>query len=956
MKKTLFALLFSLACLSVMAGPVNSKTAGNVATNFWNAHRNSDVPAITSPMRQIDIPFDGMYVFAAPTTGFVIVAADDCVQPILAYSFDSPASTELNPEVRYWLSTYQEQIDYLRRVDAVASEEVSGQWQKYSSAVAGEPMPLAMVPALMSTTWDQSPYYNKFCPYDSTEHARTVAGCVATAVAQVMKYWNHPAQGTGSHSYTTPYGTLSANFGNTTYNWSLMPTALGSTSTTAQDNAVATLMYHVGVAIEMDYGTDASGAQLTNFGYSYSSYPSAQDALSMFFGYDNNIQARYRNNTSDSNWKNYIVTELNAMRPVLYAGFDSGSGHCFVCDGCNTAETRFHFNWGWSGYYNGYYTLDNLALGGGGTGSTSSYTFNLNQQILTGVQPQGYVAPTMPSDTISYCGNSSYASSVGTSGGPMYWGIMIPAEQLAGRNYLKCVQLYVREAGAHTLKVYSGGTTSPTTLIHTQTTTFVAADTNSWKEVFLDAVCQIDTTKNLWVVFYANGLNHPAAACRYTYEPNSDWASTNGTSWSHLQDLSSTLVYSWLLKAITSAIPPVAPPSVSISGPSHATVGTTITFNADASTGATVTWSMPGATPSSASGASVTFTYSNPGTYTVTATATNSSGSHTASQTIAVVSSDDPSHTDTVSYCGNNFSSSAVGTGGGPMYWGIALTPTQLAGCNYLKSVMLYVKEEGSYTLNVYTGGTGSNPGTLAHTQTCIFNASDEETWKEVVLNATLAIPTGQNLWITFETSGLQHPAAVCSYTGDPNSDWASTDGTTWSHLPDLASTLNYSWLLKAVVLTENTVATTYTVTVVSDNAQMGTVTGGGTYAAGQTVTLTATANSGYHFVRWQDGNTSNPRTITVTGNATYTAYFAGGTQGIDGIQNSELSIYPNPASTTVTVGGVHENMHIFDATGRFVQTVEYRGNQTVTIDVSTLPEGVYFIKIGDNHASFIKR
>ena len=187
MRKTVFALVFSLVGLAAMALPVNYETAGNVAVNFWNAHRDSDVAAISS-MRQIDIPFDGMYVFAAPTTGFVIVAADDCVQPILAYSFTSPASTQLNPEVSYWLSTYQEQIDFLRSIDAVGSEEVAAQWQEYSKAPAGDPVPLTMVPPLISTTWDQSPYYNKFCPYDSSAHARTVAGCVATATAQVMKY------------------------------------------------------------------------------------------------------------------------------------------------------------------------------------------------------------------------------------------------------------------------------------------------------------------------------------------------------------------------------------------------------------------------------------------------------------------------------------------------------------------------------------------------------------------------------------------------------------------------------------------------------------------------------------------------------------------------------------------------------------------------------------------------
>ena len=883
MKKSLLVIVLGLMGLAAMATPVDNGTARTVATNFWNAHRDKDVPAITSAMRQIDIPFDGMYVFASPTTGFVIVAADDCVRPILAYSFHSPASAQLNPEVRYWLSTYQQQIDLLRQHGAAGSEAVAAQWQEYSKAMDGDPVPLTMVPPLISTTWDQSPYYNKFCPYDSNAHARTVAGCVATATAQVMKYWNHPAQGTGSHSYSSDYGTLSADFGATTYNWALMPTALSGTTSTAQDNAVATLMYHVGVAIEMDYGTNASGAQLTNYGYSYNSYPSTQGALSLFFGYDNNIQAKYRNNISDDSWKNYIVTELNSLRPVLYAGFDPDGGHCFICDGYNSAETQFHFNWGWSGYYDGYYSLADLSLGGGGTGTTSSYTFNLNQQILIGVQPQGYVPPTTHSDTISYCGNSAYYSSVGTSGGPMYWGIMIPADQLAGRNYLKSVQLYVREAGTHTLRVYSGGETAPATLIHTQAVSFVGADTNSWQEVFLNALCPIDTTQNLWVTFYANGLNYPAAACRYTYEPNSDWASTNGTSWSHLQELSSSLVYSWLLKAVTSVTAPEAPPTVSIDGPSRLTVGASATFTANASAGATVSWSMPGATPGSGSGANVTFAYGTPGTYTVTATATNSSGSHSASLTVVVVFSDDPAHTDTVSYCGNNGYYSSVGTSGGPMYWGIALTPSQLAGFTQLKSVMLYVREEGSYTLNVYAGGSGSNPGTLVHTQTCSFNASDEG-WREVVLNTNFAIPSGQTVWVTFETSGLQHPAAVCNYTGDPNSDWASTDGTSWSHLPDLASTLTYSWLVKAVVLTDS------------------------------------------------------------------------GNESVEGADVVGINIYPNPASMLLNVVvDQPEEAVVIDALGRTVFKHDLASG-TNAIDVSSLVEGVYFIKVGSRQSSFIIR
>lgn len=881
MKKTFLSLVFMVFGLIAMAKPVDSATARRAAQCFWNNHRDRDVAAITEPMSLISSPFDGMYIFAGPNGGFVIVSADDCVQPILGYSFTSPVNKELNPEVRYWLSTYQDQIEALRQSNTEASEEVTALWATLLSGLEStEPMPLNLVPTLLSTTWDQSPYYNKFCPYDSVQNHRTVAGCVATAVAQVMKYWNHPAQGTGSHSYThSDYGTLSVDFSTTTYNWAQMPRALGSRSTTTQDNAVATLMYHVGVAIDMDYGVEASGAQLTSFGYSYNSYPSAQGALPLFFGYDSNIQAKYRNNISDADWKGYVKTELDAARPVLYAGFDSEGGHCFVCDAYNTAETHFHFNWGWSGYYDGYYTLSALSPGGGGTGGNGTYTFNLNQQILIGVQPQGYnPTPVASSDTISYCGNNPHYTSVGTGGssgnGPMYWGIALTPEQLTGHNYLKSAVFYVRETGNYTLKVFAGGTTSPGTLVHTQNFQCVASDTSKWKEVLLDAACPIDATQNLWITLNTSG-QHPAACCIYTHDPNSDWASTNGTSWSHLQELSSSLNYSWMLKAVTSQGAPEVPPSVTISGPTRTTVGTAATFTATATAGATVTWSIPGGNPSTATGTSVTATFVTPGNYIVSATASNSSGSHTATHSLVVVTSDDPTVTDTLSYCGTRDYASSVGTGDGPMNWAIMLPSAQLTGHNYLKSVMLYVTEVGSYTLKLYTGGTTA-PETMVHSQTCQFGDGDEG-WREVVINTSFAIDTTQNLWIAFFTTGLGHPAAVCPYTGDANSDWVTIDGSEWSHLPALASGLDYSWLLKAV---------------------------------------------------------------TITGNNS-------GTESIDEVAAATFSLYPNPATDKVNINvGEAGEVSVVDMTGRqMLQQKVATGSNTV--DVSTLSNGVYFVKFG---------
>ena len=361
---------------------------------------------------------------------------------------------------------------------------------------------------------------------------------------------------------------------------------------------------------------------------------------------------------------------------------------------------------------------------------------------------------------------------------------------------------------------------------------------------------------------------------------------TGGNSWSHLQDLSSSLVYSWLIKAVTSEHAPLVPPSVDIEVPSRMTVGMPYTFTATATDGATVTWNLPGASPATATGTSVAVTYAAPGNYVVTATATNASGSNSVSRNVAVLGSEANAIIDTLDYCGNRNYSSSVGTSGGLMHWGIMLTPAQLEGHNYLRSVKLYVNESGSYTLNVHVGGSTA-PATLVHSHTCQFGAG-EEGWQEFVLPADFAIDSSQNLWITFATDGLQHPAAVCSYSGDPNSNWASIQGVEWSHLNEISSSFVYSWLIKAVTFTPT-----------------------------------------------------------------------GGTQGIDEVEDSALTIavYPNPASDVLHVAVTEQGeLNIVDALGRtvFSQTVMQSGSQTITLDVSTLADGLYFVKMGARHSSFI--
>ena len=388
--KRLLSVLLALSIVSIlfvenaMAAPVTAQQASRVAIAFWNMHRDNDVNSINT-LKTHNTPFDALYVFTVEEAeGFVIVAADDVVTPILAYSFHNKFNLENNTNVQYWLSTYQEQIEYCRSHDITPAPETTSEWNTLSSiSTNNTPSSLTSINPLLTTTWNQSPYYNDLCPNNSQYGQRAIAGCVATAMAQVMKYWNYPTSGQGSHSYyQAGFGTISANFGSTTYDWQNMPSSLSATSSSAQKNAVATLMYHCGVSIEMEYGVSSSGAYMIDYSQYDSDYtpvPCTEFALVDYFGYSDAIQSKVRGYFTDAQWKSYIKTELDASRPVLYSGFNDEVGHCFVCDGYNTTETHFHFNWGWGGYCDGYYTLANLA--------PTSHAFNQYQQILINVEP-----------------------------------------------------------------------------------------------------------------------------------------------------------------------------------------------------------------------------------------------------------------------------------------------------------------------------------------------------------------------------------------------------------------------------------------------------------------------------------------------------------------------------------------------------------------------------------------
>lgn len=401
MYKRLFTTVLVLLCGAAVAQQVPAEVAQRVALNFWNTHRPANLRAATSAEQLPVNEVQHMYIFAIGEESFVVVADDYRVRPILGYSFDSPASAKLNPEVRYWLRIYEQQIASL----GDKSLKPDPRWAQFAdSPVPPTPVSLTHVPAICKTKWGQDEPYNNLCPWDEYDEDRAVVGCVATAMAQVMKRWDHPSCGTGNHSYHHSfmdnygydYGELSADFSQTTYMWQDMPNKITYAASDAEASALSTLSYHCGVSVDMMYGTHAKGGSGA-YSECYDSWgitSCATKAFWKYFKYDSTtIHYEQRNGytagmsyITDSAWAAMIDAELAEGRPIYYSGSDKDGGHAFVCDGSNLDST-YHFNWGWNGYYDGYFVLNNLAPMGGGTGTNSTNTFNYDQGAIFGIIP-----------------------------------------------------------------------------------------------------------------------------------------------------------------------------------------------------------------------------------------------------------------------------------------------------------------------------------------------------------------------------------------------------------------------------------------------------------------------------------------------------------------------------------------------------------------------------------------
>ena len=408
MKKVLLFLL--MLPLMLLAAPVDPNMAQQVAENFINAPEvsvnNAMRKAPRKPKRMAraakQVTNDQQfYVFNSEDgEGFVIVAADNVARPILGYSKTGTFDMENIPaNKRGWLSMYNDEIKYAQSHNLQASSETQQAWNEVleNQYAAAE----VVVAPLLTTTWDQSPYYNALCPMVTQQElvdagiftntyryytGRAVTGCAATALAQVMNYWEWPKQGKGIETYPSTYaGTLTANFGATEYDWAHMPDSLYSQSTQQEIEAVGTLMYHCGVAMHMEYG-------LAEFGGSSATPEMTREAAVKYFRYAESTSIIESTQYSSSQWMMQIRNQLSNGIPMVYYGYSAPasakkrSGHAFVCDGYSS-DGAFHFNWGWGGIeQDEYYFLTALTPGGNGTGA-GGHNYTYCQGAIVGMVP-----------------------------------------------------------------------------------------------------------------------------------------------------------------------------------------------------------------------------------------------------------------------------------------------------------------------------------------------------------------------------------------------------------------------------------------------------------------------------------------------------------------------------------------------------------------------------------------
>ena len=387
---------------ALYAQQISESEAKDKALSFFNSRPSNDGGALRvagrvgsssiSPETQVSLAYTAgkngtnyFYVYnKGENDGYVIVGGDEQAKEILAYVPHGHFNYDKLPDNMKWLlGKYENEID----TAIIISSTMPVTIHKKSSINRN----FVDIPDLITTKWNQGEPYNNAIPAivdgDTTYHSPT--GCVPTALAQIMNYWKYPTQGIGSKSYTLNYPdinqsmTYTADFANTTYDWSnMLDQYVEGQYTTAQANAVSTLMYHIGVALQVSYiwcGTGYSSSDGIEY---YNGTCGLMHDLPAYFGYDEGMQLVNRGDFTLDQWKTLLYNELSAGRPVYYSGNSLEGGHGFVCHGYSSDLDMFSFNWGWGGLEDGYFSLS-------GTNAVNGFTSSF-EVMLIGIRPKGH--------------------------------------------------------------------------------------------------------------------------------------------------------------------------------------------------------------------------------------------------------------------------------------------------------------------------------------------------------------------------------------------------------------------------------------------------------------------------------------------------------------------------------------------------------------------------------------
>ena len=348
----LLVLLLALGYSPLQAKRITQWQAQQQAYSFWGKQMPQKAKA-KSRTATTASPSDAYYVFNNDAGGFVIIAGDDAVTPVLGYTSTGSFDAENLPDgLKDLLKSYERQI-------AALGDNYVANRTATRAAFTGEKL-------LKTAEWNQNAPFNKYTPNNY------VTGCVATAGAIVMKHHGYPAKGTGSHSYTWNGKTLTANFEHD-YDWASMPAKYDGTNDAAFDG-VARLMADLGVAVEMQYAKNGSGAYIGDM----------ISALQKYFGYSKLTYLASIDDMEAEAWNAKLRGEIDANRPILYSASDaSAGGHSFIIDGYK--DESFSVNWGWGGYCNGFYQIG--ALNPESAGKPTGDKYNLGQTAVIGLQP-----------------------------------------------------------------------------------------------------------------------------------------------------------------------------------------------------------------------------------------------------------------------------------------------------------------------------------------------------------------------------------------------------------------------------------------------------------------------------------------------------------------------------------------------------------------------------------------